>query len=313
MIARARPQVPSLRPTWWAVTVVLALAAGVFAFSGSSSADVTAVKGSAYGYYANVSLFGGAASPRGPAPTVTLAPDAANSPQDAHVDSADAVYGPAVIFRSGRIDVHTEGALGPAGYVTSSSKVQGHPDRASRPGPLLYDGIESTCTADANGLNASTTITNGVVETKYDPQTQEPVQTQPVPANPPPGHSVEGTLDHVGDRFRIVFNEQTRNPDGTLTVNGAHMYLIGPIAVGDLIVGQSICGMTGTATATPVAGGGEMGTELETTPAAPAAGEDVEVADSETTAGRGFPLALVIIVALVLAAGAVLLVGFVRR
>lgn len=52
---------------------------------------VTAVKGSAYGYYLSVSLFGGSPNTRGPAPTVTLAADASNSPQTATASSGSAV------------------------------------------------------------------------------------------------------------------------------------------------------------------------------------------------------------------------------
>ena len=56
---------------------------------------VASVVGSAYGYHTNVSLFGGPSQARGPAPTVALEPNGSNSPQDAHVDEAEATYGPA--------------------------------------------------------------------------------------------------------------------------------------------------------------------------------------------------------------------------
>lgn len=211
-------------------------------------ADVTEVTGSAYGFFSDVSLFGGPSSERGPEPTVELAEDASNSPQEASVDEAAAVYGPAEVFRSGQIDVRVEGTLGAGGSVTSSSRVQGAPDPEQRPGPLLYDELESTCVADEDGVTATTTVTGGVVETSYDPDTQLPETTEDVPEEPEPGHTVEGTIDHVGDRFRIVYNEQIENPDGSVTVNAAHMYLLGDIAVGDLIIGQSTCGVEGTGT-----------------------------------------------------------------
>lgn len=41
-----------------------------------------------------------------------------------------------------------------------------------------------------------------------------------------------------------VYNEQVVNPDGSITVNAGHQYLLGPIAVGDLILGQVVCGVT---------------------------------------------------------------------
>lgn len=215
---------------------------------------VSSVTGSAYGYYTNVSLFGGPYGARGPAPTVALKPNAANSPQSAHVDSAEAVYGPAVIFRSGPIDVAADATLGPGGHARSSSTVQGHPDPTQRPGPFLYDAVASACRADEAATAPTVSVTNGIVETSYhvgdDPSTPEVEQggdvktTQAVPAEPPPGYVIEGTIDHVGDRFRIVFNEQTANRDGSRTVVGAHMELLGPTAVGDVVIAQSVCGVS---------------------------------------------------------------------
>lgn len=215
---------------------------------------VASVTGSAYGYHTNVSLFGGPYGARGPAPTVALEPNAANSPQSAHVDSAEAVYGPAVIFRSGPIDVAADATLGPGGHARSTSTVQGHPDPTQRPGPFLYDAVASACRADEAGTTPTVSVTNGIVETSYhvgdDPATPEVEQggdvktTQAVPANPPPGYVIEGTIDHVGDRFRIVFNEQTANRDGSRTVVGAHMELLGPTAVGDVVIAQSVCGVS---------------------------------------------------------------------
>ncbi|HWB72440.1 MAG TPA: hypothetical protein VG452_09475 [Egibacteraceae bacterium] len=57
-----------MRPASLAVTLVVALCAGVFAFSGSSYADVTAVQGGASGYFTRVSLFGGPPAPAGRRP-----------------------------------------------------------------------------------------------------------------------------------------------------------------------------------------------------------------------------------------------------
>ncbi|HEX2699595.1 MAG TPA: Ig-like domain-containing protein, partial [Acidimicrobiales bacterium] len=199
--------------------------------------------GNAYGFRADVSLFGGPPGSRGPAPTVALASDGADSPRDASVNSAEAVYGPATIFKSGPIDVHAEGALTPRRYATTKATVTGHPDPAERPGPLLYDALVATCTATTAGSSGTMRATNVVVETKYDPDTQEPVEVHPVPASPPPGYTVEGTIDHVGDSFRIVFNEQVASAGGALrSVNAAHMYLLGPIAVGEVVIGHTECG-----------------------------------------------------------------------
>lgn len=230
------------------------------------AAEVTGVTGSAFGYQTDVSLFGGPSTPRGPEPTIELAGDASNSPQDATVDSAAAQYGPAQIFRSGSIEVHGEATLGEGGSVTTSTRVEGDPDTEARPGPLLFDRIESSCTADEDGTEATTTVMGGVVETSYDPETQLPATTEEVPENPEPGYAVEGTIDHVGDRYRIVFNEQVENGDGSTTVYAAHMYLLGDIAVGDLYVGKAVCGVT----ATPTTDAGATSSETASASPAPA-------------------------------------------
>ncbi|HWC10985.1 MAG TPA: hypothetical protein VG455_07165, partial [Acidimicrobiales bacterium] len=233
--------------------MVIAVATGLFAVvGGPSSADVTAVRGSAFGFHASVSLFGGPANEVGPTPTVTLPAGGSATPITATEPSGMAQFGPAVLFESGELTVSTQGTTGPGGSVTSSADVTGVD---TGPGPFLYDAVHSECTASETGVSGSTTITGGVVETSYDPTTQDPVTTQPVPANPAPGTEISGTLDHVGDSFRIVFNEQITNPDGSLTVNGAHIYLLGPTAVGDLIIAQSVCGVTATQTTTTLPDG----------------------------------------------------------
>lgn len=48
----------------------------------------------------------------------------------------------------------------------------------------------------------------------------------------------------MGDSFRYVLDEQIVNPDGSLTVNAAHQYFLGPTAVGELIIGHSVCDVT---------------------------------------------------------------------
>ena len=225
-------------PTW---LVPGALAAGMALVwpAVPAAADVAAVVGSAYGYYSNVSLFGGPASAKGPAPNVTLPAAGSPTPVTDSVAEASAVYGPAVLFKSGAIEVSAQGRTGAEGSATTSVTIAGVDDG---PGPFLYQGVKSTCTASEAGRSGSTQITGGRLETKYNADTQEATEVEDVPASPPANYERTGTIDHVGDNYRIVFNEQIANADGTLTVNAAHMYLLGPIAVGELIIGQSVCG-----------------------------------------------------------------------
>ena len=84
-------------------------------------------------------------------------------------------------------------------------------------------------------------IENGFVETSTDTNGNA-TNVVAVPANPPQNYQVAFTIDHVGDHGVIVFNERIQNPDGSLTVNGAHMYLQGPTALGHVIIAQVTCG-----------------------------------------------------------------------
>lgn len=218
-----------------------------------AAADVSSLKGSAFGAFVKVSLFGGEPSQVGAAPTVELPPTGGE--QARKLPSLIGQFGPATIFGgqyqdpgrnpSGELSVSTKGKTGPDGFVTSDASVVN-----IGPGPLIADKMSSTCTAKESGVTASATITKGIVETSYDTETQEPKTTRPVPEKPAPNTAIEGTIDHVGDRFRIVFNEQIVNGN-TITVRAAHMYLLGDIAIGDSIIGESVCGITGVTAAAP--------------------------------------------------------------
>jgi hypothetical protein len=260
----------------WQLLVVVALVGAATFTTGvglqPAAAEVTAVTGSACAYFTDVSLFGGPSARRGcgqpgdaPAtsasPSVSLPSSGSSSPITASdPDGATANYGPAKIFSgryppgadqappSGPLNVSTQGTLGANGSVTSSASVTS--PRGVGPGPVIADGVSSTCTASESGVTASTTITNGTLETKYDATTQDPTATEPVPANPPVNYTRTGTIDHVGDSFRVVYNEQITASDGSITVNAVHLYLLGPTAVGELVIGQSVCGVTATASTT---------------------------------------------------------------
>jgi hypothetical protein len=111
MVRRSRRRVRIVR-----LATVIALGTGLFAaVAGPSSAQVTSVTGSAFGFFANVGLFGGPPSPRGPEPTVTLPPGGSATPVTATAPTGTAVYGPATIFESGTLNVSTQGTTGPVG------------------------------------------------------------------------------------------------------------------------------------------------------------------------------------------------------
>src|SRR5918998_3111660 len=96
-----------------AMAVTTAIIGALLGISSPSNADVTATRGEAYGYFASVSLLGGPAMVRGPAPIVTLPATGANPALTANVAESIVQYGPAIIFSSGSITVSTGGTLGP--------------------------------------------------------------------------------------------------------------------------------------------------------------------------------------------------------
>nr|MBA3268819.1 cadherin-like domain-containing protein [Acidimicrobiia bacterium] len=212
----------------------------------------------------------GPLSEQAASPSVTC-PEGGGTATVTDPDGARGGTGPAVIFGgqwpdaspepppSGPLTSGIDCQLGVGGYVTASTSVTLMPPGSTwtpinettsyphpggvGPSPFIADEVRSTCTASGEGLSASTTIVNGILETSYDPATGEPIATEPVPENPEPGYTREGTLDHVGgDRWVAVFNEQIINPDGSITVNAVHMYLLGPIATGEMVIGSSTCG-----------------------------------------------------------------------
>ncbi|HEX2192924.1 MAG TPA: hypothetical protein VHH09_06990 [Acidimicrobiales bacterium] len=259
------------------VATLIALLAGLFAFVATpSSADVTAVQGSASGYETrDFSLFRGPQTPVPPTPTVTLASDASNSPQTATAPTGIISYGPAFLFTSDTIEVSTSGTLGAGGSVESRASIQNINRAASQPatGSEVFsaDSLVSTCRADESGApTGSTTVTNGELRVDAQPVDHDEV-VEPVLASPPPNTVMAGHL-HIPpneDKFVFVFNEQTQNPDGSITVTALHQYLgfivneqgqivedpvayeqNGSVARGHILLGQVTCGVTATQTGT---------------------------------------------------------------
>jgi len=268
----------------FSLAVVVSTIVGAFALMGTSSADVTAVRGSAYGYRLTASMFGGPANTRGegqvactnpplnnfppgcaysPAtsssPSVVLPPAGGNVTQT-DPDGASASVGPAFLFSAEQMSVSTQGTTGPTGSVTSSTSIG--PLNTSRAEVLSASNLGSTCTASETGVGGTTTVTAGSLFTDNgndangdgdygDPGEHPPVEV-PLPTAPAPNTTYDGHVHVNGgsDIFRYVFNEQIVNFDGSITVNAAHQYLIGPTAVGDLIIGQVVCGVTAATTTT---------------------------------------------------------------
>ncbi len=242
-----------LSPALAMMTIATAASVGL---AGPATA-ATGPTGSACGYRISVGLFGGAPTVRGcgqtippgtaasASPSVTLPPGGSGSVVTAvDRDGALAAYGPAVMFSgqemgpntdvppSGRLKVTVKGTT----KVTAVASVLnvGHTT-------FIADAVKSKCTATATRHTMSATITNGVVATATD-ENGDPTARVAVPSSTPVNYTVHGEITNVGDSFKIVFNEHLDNGDGSYTANGAHMYLLGPTAVGDKIIAQSRCG-----------------------------------------------------------------------
>ncbi|MDQ3897757.1 MAG: hypothetical protein M3326_11055, partial [Actinomycetota bacterium] len=247
------------------MSAAMVLCAGAtVGLSSPAGADVTVVSGGAFGHWTKVSLFGGPSVPVGPLPDVRLPPTGSDRPITADEAAGSAVYGPAHIFGgvwppdvdvappSGPIAVSTRGTTGPRGTVTSSVDITLRTPRDPKsPGgwgplpPTQGDELHSTCTAGETGVTGSTRFVNARMSKSTTPG-GEPADEEPVPDNPPVNYTRTGVLTNVGDRYRIVYNEQFVEADGmSITVNAVHMYLLGDIAVGDQIIGQVRCSVRG--------------------------------------------------------------------
>jgi hypothetical protein len=230
-----------------------------------------------------------------------------------------AASGPA----SGPLKTKTEGKTGAGGFVTSSVDITKHPTPVEvpcsagwkppctapggiGPGPLIAEDVHSECRADESGLTGSVRFSKGIVETHYSKETQLAISHTDIPDNPPPGWSEEGTLDHIGDHYRVVANEQIIEGD-VITVRAAHMYLLGPIAVGDSIVGQVTCGLSaGKISTAPPVTVAKASTSPTTLPKTLAEGKlNAQAAKSESDGDSSAPL----IIGGVLIVGALALAG----
>lgn len=228
----------------------LAIPLGVAMQPAAATTEVTAVTGAAFGYWAtNVSLFGGKQPDTGPTPAVAVAANASNSPQSATATTGLVQYGPATLFSSDAESASTQGSLGAGGSVTSSTDVANINKASTQPSTgserFTADGVHSTCSASLSGTAGGVTITNGTLVTSTN-SNGDPVTSETIASSPAVNDTHTGTINNVGDSFKIVFNEQVANADGSLTVYGFHLYLLGPTAKGDIYVAKAQCGVTST-------------------------------------------------------------------
>ncbi|HEX8770229.1 MAG TPA: Calx-beta domain-containing protein [Acidimicrobiales bacterium] len=117
------------------------------------------------------------------------------------------------------------------------------------PAPVWGDSLHAECTATESSVTGSATFSNAFVAKATivggeDDGAPDPAATEAVPNNPSVNYTRHGVINNVGDVFTVVYNQHIYNADGSLTVNAVHMYLFGPVAVGEVIRGQATCGTT---------------------------------------------------------------------
>ena len=214
-------------------------------------APASRAAGGACGFFTEVGLFGGPAERRGcgqtvppgnarsASPEVTL-PEGGSSVAVATVDEDGVIAqsGPAIIL-GGRYPGTDTGPTGPVVVSTkgNTSITSSASMKNIDAGVFTAGSVRTTCTASKSGAKGSTTVSQGVVITAANAD-GTPRKTKAVPSKPPVNHKVTGT-NSIGDKFRAVFNEQKKSRDGTLTVIGVHIYLLGPNAVGEVVIAES--------------------------------------------------------------------------
>lgn len=259
-----------------ACALVTAAFAVMLALAGqhAAGADVSGTTASAFGYYTNVGINDEPLSIRGFGQTIPPGtPESASPSVDCPTtgttdpvtitdsDGALALYGSRALFSgqwpetatepppSGPLSVSCQGTTGPVGSASSAADVID-----VGPGPFLADEVHSTCTATESGVTGTTTIVGGVLVTSTDAD-GKPFTIEPIPVEPDVNYIRTGTINDVGDTYRIVLNEQIEDPvTGALTVNAAHLYLLGPTTHGEIVIGSSTCGVAVTAATTTTSG-----------------------------------------------------------
>lgn len=212
-----------------------------------------------------------AACPQGNGSVADVDPDSSWDADSDPADGSSAKVGPAVLFggvqspASGPLTTTIDCRRGPEGHVTASASVTPMPEGATYDvpddglDPIPHIGgvgagafraaaVHSRCTMTATGSTVEVAIEGGIVVTHAQAQDHDPGIVF-VPPSPEPNTVIEGHI-HLGpdtqENFRVIFNEQVHNDDGSLTVNAVHVELLGPSAVGDVVVASSTCGPLST-------------------------------------------------------------------
>ncbi|MFD9966240.1 choice-of-anchor P family protein [Amycolatopsis sp. NPDC058986] len=205
---------------------LLAAVVASIALVGAAPAYAAPGDGSAYGVKVDVKLLGLDAVKAGP-----LAAANTNSPVQNSLAKVDLTG----ILTAGAINTEAKRDDN-SGAVTAKASTAdvGLPLLQKALGTVGVKAVEAVCTATQKGVEGSTTLVGanlgslGAVDSKPAANTQLKVGLGPV------------------NVATIILNEQIKNPDGSLTVNGLHVKLLGEgldaLGSGDVIVSSATCG-----------------------------------------------------------------------
>jgi hypothetical protein len=177
-------------------------------------------------------------------PDVTLPPGGSARPLVAvDTDGARAVYDVPVLFGGRFLPDQT---VPPSGMLLAQTVGTTTVQSVALatlvgPQPFYARSVLAACTAGSGSRVFAVQLTDAVVVTSTD-RFGNPRTSVPVPTTPLVNFTVPYTINNVNDHGVTVFNERIDNADGSTTVNAAHMYLQGPTAVGDMVIGQARCG-----------------------------------------------------------------------
>jgi hypothetical protein len=216
-----------------AALVTVSAMVGLVVTSGTASADVDSVQGSAFGAFV-----GGALTILPPTPTVSL---------NANESSPPSAFGPFVqdaanVNLPGILSVPVLRAATQAGDIVGENHFGFVASLAEAAGVIVgvnaitADLIQSTCVSNGDGSTGSTTIVNGVLG-------GSPLLDVPIAPN---------TQVQIPGVLTATLNEQIRNdaPGSTsIIVRAAHIQLLPspllPTAVVDIIIAESRCAAQG--------------------------------------------------------------------
>jgi hypothetical protein len=211
------------------MTGLAGVAAIAALLAGAAPASAAPGDASARGAKLTVTLLGGPAVNAGP----FAAADANGQPQNtfAGVDLTG-------VLRTGVINASASRDESSGGVRSRASTADVRVDLLSKvTGKISAELVEAECTATQKGLAGRSKLT-GVNLGKLGQ----------VNADPAPNTVLNVELAGV-KIAEVVFNEQLKNSDGSLTVNAVHIRLLqgvlGSIGTGDVIISSATCGPAG--------------------------------------------------------------------